>query len=419
MPLGFFRTGFLCTLLASPGAQLLSLLFRLGQVPGPACAALPWAGPRDPALSPTLSPTLTLQDTHRPCQAQRPPPRAAPSAAAPGEPAPPAGEGGLCLSGSGKWQREESGRVRAGGSGTDLSRPIRPSVRPSISPRGGGWPLPAGCPGVTPRDIQLHLLCLRAFRGSGPRPGGSILAARPESQGGPCGAAKGWRDNFPKGRALPGAPPRSPAPEPRPSCDVPRPASPHSGPGSRGRTPQARTPPKVSTGRWLFSPEHPTGAHPGSRLGCGPALRAGWGRAATSRGWANTPAARPELRPGQGRQVRQERRWAAEGGRGQQMLPELGAGQARPQSLLGFSGTSCVCGSPPGTPVPELSGLHLPDQGPCPGGDANAQARVPGPLSPPHPGLAPPTALGGSPPTGPGSCPDAGVPSRWLGGGGR
>ncbi|KAF6086574.1 polycystin 1 like 1, transient receptor potential channel interacting [Phyllostomus discolor] len=31
VPLELFRTGFLCTLLASPGAQLLSLLFRLGQ----------------------------------------------------------------------------------------------------------------------------------------------------------------------------------------------------------------------------------------------------------------------------------------------------------------------------------------------------------------------------------------------------
>ncbi|XP_054582574.1 polycystic kidney disease protein 1-like 1 [Eptesicus fuscus] len=34
VPLGSFWTGFLCTLLASPGAQLLSLLFRLSQVPG-------------------------------------------------------------------------------------------------------------------------------------------------------------------------------------------------------------------------------------------------------------------------------------------------------------------------------------------------------------------------------------------------
>lgn len=34
VPLGAFWTGFLCTLLASPGAQLLSLLFRLSQVPG-------------------------------------------------------------------------------------------------------------------------------------------------------------------------------------------------------------------------------------------------------------------------------------------------------------------------------------------------------------------------------------------------
>lgn len=34
VPLGCLWTGFLCTLLASPGAQLLSLLFRLSQVPG-------------------------------------------------------------------------------------------------------------------------------------------------------------------------------------------------------------------------------------------------------------------------------------------------------------------------------------------------------------------------------------------------
>ncbi|XP_016053789.1 PREDICTED: polycystic kidney disease protein 1-like 1 [Miniopterus natalensis] len=56
IPLGSFRTGFLCTLLASPGAQLLSLLFRLSQVPvshlmttGPAkrSHACPWE-PRQP-----------------------------------------------------------------------------------------------------------------------------------------------------------------------------------------------------------------------------------------------------------------------------------------------------------------------------------------------------------------------------------
>uniref|UniRef100_G1QBN5 Polycystin-1-like protein 1 n=1 Tax=Myotis lucifugus TaxID=59463 RepID=G1QBN5_MYOLU len=53
VPLGSFWTGFLCTLLASPGAQLLSLLFRLSQVPGPICTALSWeaCGPteRSPA----------------------------------------------------------------------------------------------------------------------------------------------------------------------------------------------------------------------------------------------------------------------------------------------------------------------------------------------------------------------------------
>ncbi|XP_053782552.1 polycystin-1-like protein 1 [Desmodus rotundus] len=81
LPLGFFRTGFLCTLLASPGAQLLSLLFRLGQVPGPACEALSWAGPRDPGLSHVLAP----QDARGPRHAQpRLPLRAAPAAAPPG-----------------------------------------------------------------------------------------------------------------------------------------------------------------------------------------------------------------------------------------------------------------------------------------------------------------------------------------------
>ncbi|KAM5303807.1 polycystin-1-like protein 1 [Glossophaga mutica] len=56
VPLGLFRTGFLCTLLASPGAQLLSLLFRLGQEargprraqPPPPLRAAPAAAPPGP-----------------------------------------------------------------------------------------------------------------------------------------------------------------------------------------------------------------------------------------------------------------------------------------------------------------------------------------------------------------------------------
>ncbi|XP_053517234.1 polycystic kidney disease protein 1-like 1 [Artibeus jamaicensis] len=56
VPLGFFWTGFLCTLLASPGAQLLSLLFRLSQEacgphraqPHPPLGAAPTTAPPAP-----------------------------------------------------------------------------------------------------------------------------------------------------------------------------------------------------------------------------------------------------------------------------------------------------------------------------------------------------------------------------------
>ncbi|VFV20669.1 polycystic kidney disease protein [Lynx pardinus] len=56
---GSFQTGLLCTLLASPAAQLLSLLLRLGQVPaarppGPAVPGPP--SPRDPCLNSHLLP---------------------------------------------------------------------------------------------------------------------------------------------------------------------------------------------------------------------------------------------------------------------------------------------------------------------------------------------------------------------------
>lgn len=55
---GSFRTGLLCTLLASPAAQLLSLLLRLGQVPAacrraPAVPVLPPVGPLPPERPPS------------------------------------------------------------------------------------------------------------------------------------------------------------------------------------------------------------------------------------------------------------------------------------------------------------------------------------------------------------------------------
>lgn len=43
VPLGSLRTAFLCTLLLSSGAQLLSLLFRISEVPAGVRVVLSWA----------------------------------------------------------------------------------------------------------------------------------------------------------------------------------------------------------------------------------------------------------------------------------------------------------------------------------------------------------------------------------------
>lgn len=81
---GSFQMGLLCTLLASPAAQLLSLLLRLGQVPA---ARLPGpAVPGPPSLrDPCLNSHLLPQEPSGPRQVKpRLPPRRAPMGAAQG-----------------------------------------------------------------------------------------------------------------------------------------------------------------------------------------------------------------------------------------------------------------------------------------------------------------------------------------------
>ncbi|XP_066210356.1 polycystin-1-like protein 1 [Saccopteryx leptura] len=81
VPLGSFGAGLLCALLASPGAQLLSLLFRLSQGPFLSAQLVLGGAPGTAALSGVLA----LQDSGRPRRAQPgPPPGAAPAGAPPG-----------------------------------------------------------------------------------------------------------------------------------------------------------------------------------------------------------------------------------------------------------------------------------------------------------------------------------------------
>ncbi|XP_066096475.1 polycystin-1-like protein 1 [Saccopteryx bilineata] len=81
IPLGSFGTGLLCALLASPGAQLLSLLLRFSQGPLTSARLVLGGAPGMAALSGVLA----LQDSGRPRRAQPgSPPGAAPAGAPPG-----------------------------------------------------------------------------------------------------------------------------------------------------------------------------------------------------------------------------------------------------------------------------------------------------------------------------------------------
>lgn len=88
VPLGALGASFLCALLAAPGAQLLLLLFRRGEVRESA-----WASPGS-ALGCHLSDPPPLQEASTPAGAQ--PPRGTPSEAAQGERAPAKLGGAIC-----------------------------------------------------------------------------------------------------------------------------------------------------------------------------------------------------------------------------------------------------------------------------------------------------------------------------------
>lgn len=101
VPLGALGASFLCALLAAPGAQLLLLLFRRGEVRESA-----WAGPGSP-LGCHLSDPPPLQEASTPAGAQ--PPRGTPSEAAQGERAP-GDHLSVCLKVAVRWRSLSGGQ---------------------------------------------------------------------------------------------------------------------------------------------------------------------------------------------------------------------------------------------------------------------------------------------------------------------